>query len=154
MRGGGSKEAKRPKVRGGTIEFTCNSPLPSFPCSREQELRLISRAMLPAAVLQLSRRVCDRMWWFPDSVSLGARAARWLCMAGHQCRSHSYTSVYTAVHQNTSAMPHRYNPPFHQNTSAKYHNPPFHQYTSAPTVIHLLQVEVHWWTLPSSTIFH
>ena len=57
--------AKRPKVRSGTIEFTCNSPPSSFPCK--------SRLILLG--VQCSRARDDRMWWFPDSVSLGARAA-------------------------------------------------------------------------------
>ena len=37
--------------------FSCNAPGCRLPFYRRR------------------RRVCDRMWWFPDSVSLGARAA-------------------------------------------------------------------------------
>ena len=88
-------KAKRPKVRGGTIEFTCNSPLPtSFPCTA-RETRLISspRAMLPGPGSAVLQETVFRQDVVVSRQRLIGGTSPWLRMGGHQCTSHFYTSA-------------------------------------------------------------
>ena len=136
--------AKRPKVRGGTIEFTCNSPLPSFPCARDPSNFAVSRATLPVPRLYRRRRagVSTGCGGFPT-------ASHW----GHEpLPAHGGSPVHSPLlHQNASAKHH--NTLLHQNTRAPVGSTIIHFYSSTPEHRHNSPFSSLDWILPTSTMF-